>query len=116
MGPKRSFEGWQKQKNRHFTNSKYYKAKHKFWLGLYSLSQVLVYPLFIAALLFYNWWLALAVLGVRMIVQGVIWYKSMRKLNEADLWPYFILLDIWMLFYNLLFIPALIRKPAKSWD
>jgi glycosyltransferase involved in cell wall biosynthesis len=114
--PKHSFGEWQKQKNRHYTTSKYYKRKHKFWLGLYSLSQVLVYPLFIAALLFYNWWLALAVLAVRMLVQGFIWYKSMRKLNEADLWPYFILLDIWMLFYNLLFIPALIRKPAKSWD
>jgi len=114
--PKRSFAEWQKQKYRHYTTSKYYKSRHKFLLGLYSFSQVMIYPLFITALLFYNWWLALAVLGLRIIIQAAVWYKSMHKLNEADLWPYFILLDIWMFFYYLLFTPALFKKPAKNWS
>jgi glycosyltransferase involved in cell wall biosynthesis len=114
--PKLSFGEWQKQKYRHYTTSKYYKPKHKFLLGLYSFSQILVYPLFVAALLFYTWWLALAVLVLRMIVQGAVWRNTMKKLNEADLWPYFIFLDIWMLFYYLLFTPALFKKPAKNWN
>jgi len=106
---------WQKQKFRHYTTSKYYKAKHKFLLGLYSLTQVLLYPFTLAAILFYNWWLALALFALRMIVLGIVWFKSMKKLNEADLFPYFIFLDIWMSFYFFLFTPALWRRPAKEW-
>ena len=114
--PEKTWDSWQKQKYRHYTTSKYYKGKHKFWLGLYSVTQMLVYPLCIAAALFYVWWLALAVFGLRLIVQGIVLYKSMHKLNEADLWPYFILLDIWMFFYYLLYAPALFKKPAKNWN
>lgn len=114
--PKTSWSEWQKQKFRHYTTAKYYRSKHKFLLGLYSTSQVLIYPFLLAAILFYNWWLALAVFGLRLIVQAVIWNKSMKQLNEADLFPYFILLDIWMFFYYLLFTPALWRKPAKTWN
>ena len=106
---------WQRQKYRHFTTSKFYKGKHKFLLGLYSLSQVLIYPVTIAAILSYNWWLVLALFALRMIVQGIVWFKSMKKLNEADLFPYFIFLDIWMSFYFLLFAPALWKRPAKKW-
>ena len=114
--PEKTWSSWQRQKFRHYTTSKYYKGKHKFWLGLYSLTQVLVYPLAIAAALFYVWWLALAVFGLRLIIQGIVWYKSMKKLNEADLWPWFVLLDIWMVFYYLLYAPALFKKPAKTWN
>lgn len=106
---------WQKQKYRHYTTSKYYRNKHKILLALYSLSQVLLYPAAIAAAIFYNWWLVLYIFGFRMLVQSAIWYKSMRKLNEADLFPYFILLDIWMSIYYLLFARSLWKKPADRW-
>ena len=77
---------------------------------------MLVYPAGVAAALFYCWWLALAVFGLRLIVQGIVWNKSMKKLNEGDLWPWFLLLDIWLFFYSLLFVPALWKKPAKTWN
>jgi hypothetical protein len=67
-------------------------------------------------LIFYVWWQVLAVFGLRLIIQGIIWYKAMKKLNEADLWPYYIFLDIWLFFYYLLFAPALWKKPAKNWN
>lgn len=114
--PEKTWSNWQRQKFRHYTTSKYYKGKHKFWLGLYSLTQMLVYPFCIAAALFYVWWLALAVFGLRLIIQGIIWHNCMKKLNEADLWPWFIFLDIWMFFYYLLYAPALFKKPAKNWN
>lgn len=114
--PARSWGEWQKQKYRHYTTSKYYKAGHKFILGLYSLTQVLVYPAGIAAALMYCWWMALAVFGVRLLVQAAVWNKTMKRLNESDLWPWFLFLDIWMFFYYLLFVPALWKKPAKSWN
>jgi len=114
--PAPTWKIWSKQKFRHYTTSKYYKSKHKFWLGLYSLSHVLLFPFLIAALVFYVWWIVLAVFGLRMLVQGIIWRKSMEKLNEADLWPLFIFFDIWTFFYYLLYFPALWKKPAKTWD
>ncbi|HEY6975098.1 MAG TPA: glycosyltransferase [Chitinophagaceae bacterium] len=114
--PAPTWKIWSKQKFRHYTTSKYYKGKHKFWLGLYSLSQVLLFPFLIAALVFYIWWIALAVFGLRMLLQGIIWRKSMEKLNEADLWPLFIFFDIWTFFYYLLYFPALWKKPAKTWN
>src|SRR6201991_4600350 len=41
--PKKTFGDWIRQKNRHFTTSKYYKPNHKFLLGLYSASHFLFY-------------------------------------------------------------------------
>ncbi len=113
--PQKTWTAWQKQKSRHYTTAKYYKGKHKLWLGLYSFTQILVYPFAVAAAIFYCWWLVLAVFGLRIIVQAVIFYKSMQKLNEKDLWPFFLFFDLWMFFYYLLFVPALWRKPAKTW-
>ena len=114
--PERNWRLWQKQKQRHYTTAKYYKTKHKFMLGLYSFTQILIFPACIAAAIFYNWWLSLSVFGVRLIVQSIIYYNAMKKLNEKDLWPFFILFDVWMFFYLLLFTPSLWRKPAKNWN
>jgi hypothetical protein len=75
----------------------------------------LIYPFALAAILFYNWWLALALFALRLIILGIVWFKSMKKLNEADLFPYFIFLDIWISIYFILFAPALWRRPAKEW-
>jgi hypothetical protein len=114
--PKKTMGDWMKQKYRHYTTTKYYKAKHKFWLGLYSISFGLLFPAFIVAALFFNWWMALLVLCFRWLVQGVIYYKSMKKLNETDLFPFFILLDIWMFLYYIITLPSLWRKPKQKWD
>lgn len=109
-----TFKKWQRQKFRHYTTAKYYKPKYKFLLGLYSLSHTLIYPLVIATAIFYNVWIALGIYVIRTMIVGITWYKSMKKLNEADLWPLFLIFDIWLFFYNILFAPALWRKP-NTW-
>jgi glycosyltransferase involved in cell wall biosynthesis len=114
--PKKNWAGWISQKTRHYTTAKFYKPKHKFLLTLYSLTNFLVYPLGIAAAMFYNWWLALAVFCIRLIVQATVWYKAMRKLNEPDLFPLFLFFDVWMFIYYFLFAPALMRKPKPTWN
>lgn len=114
--PAKTWSGWKKQKNRHYTTSKYYTRKHKTWLGLFSLTQVMLYPLLIASIVFYSWWLALSVYAVRLIIQAIILYKTMQKLNEKDLWPFFLFYDIWMFFYYILFFPSLWKKPKKTWN
>jgi glycosyltransferase involved in cell wall biosynthesis len=114
--PKKSWGDWMTQKYRHYTTSKYYKGAHKFLLGLYSLTLFLVYPLLAVSVLFFNWWMPLAVFGIRLLVQAIIFFKSMQKLNEADLWPWFLLLDIWMFFYYIFTIPAIWKAPRRNWN
>ncbi len=114
--PKRRWSDWMTQKYRHYTTGRYYKPKHKFLLGLYSLSLFWIYPLLAVSIIFFNWWIALAVYGVRLIVQGIVYYKSMKQLNESDLLPWFVLLDIWMFFYFIFTLPAIWKAPRKNWD
>jgi hypothetical protein len=113
--PKTTWASWIKQKYRHYTTSKYYKFKHKFLLGLYDLSFFFLYPLLALSILFFNWWMALCVYGVRFLIQILVHAKSMKKLNETDLIPYLLFFDIWMFFYYLLFSFALFKRPDKTW-
>lgn len=113
--PPKTWEQWKKQKSRHYSTSKYYKPVHKFLLGLYALSQFAFYPLLIATLFFFSWKIALIIFGIRFLLQGFIFYKTMIKLDEKDLFPIFWLLDIWMFFYYFIFSFSLLRKPRKTW-
>ncbi len=115
--PKTTFKDWMTQKYRHYTTSKFYKKKHVFLLGLYSLSQFLVYPSLILALVFTKAYVLLIGLwAFRMILQGLILRGAMKKLNELDLWPWFILLDIWSFFYYLFTLPSVWKSPQKNWN
>jgi glycosyltransferase involved in cell wall biosynthesis len=114
--PHTSWDNWMQQKNRHYTTAKYYKSSHKFLLSFYSATQTLIYPLTIATAIFFNWYIAVSIFALRLIVQSIIWYKCMKKLNEADLFPLFLFFDIWMFAYNLFFFPSLFKKPSRKWD
>jgi hypothetical protein len=114
--PKRSFGDWLRQKTRHYSTARYYKKGNKFLLAIYSLSQFLFYPLLIVTALVYSWKLALMIFGIRFLLQSFIFFKAMKKLNEADLWPWFLFFDIWMFFYYIIFAPSLWKKPRVSWN
>jgi glycosyltransferase involved in cell wall biosynthesis len=114
--PKKIWRDWVRQKTRHYSTGRFYKGRHRFLLGLYSVSHFLFYPLFIISLLFSDWRIVLGIFLLRFITQAWLFYKSMEKLNEKDLWPWWWLLDIWMFLYYLIFAPALWKKPRKSWN
>lgn len=114
--PKQSWKAWMNQKTRHYSTSRYYRPRHKFLLGLYSLSSFLFYPLLAVAAIFYDWKLALIIFGARFLVQGVVYYFSMKKLNEKDLFPLFLFFDLWMFFYYIIFAPALWKRPRQTWN
>ncbi len=111
----KNFSAWWRQKSRHYSTSRFYKTKHQVLLGLYAFSQFLFYPLLAASIIFYCWWLPLSVFGLRFITQAIVSYKTMKKLNEQDLFPMFWLLDIWQFFYYLIFSITLIKKPRNIW-
>jgi hypothetical protein len=115
--PKTTFQDWMNQKYRHYTTSKYYKTSHAALLGLFAFSQFLVYPIFIAALILTQQYIILISLwALRLIVQGSILRGTMKKLNELDLWPWFILFDFWSMFYYLFTLPSVWKAPQKNWN
>ena len=115
--PKTNLHDWMNQKYRHYTTSKYYKLSHATLLAFYAISQFLVYPLLITALVFTKEYILLASLwGARLLIQGTILRSTMKKLNELDLWPWFILFDFWSIFYYLLTLPSVWKAPKKNWN
>lgn len=113
--PAISWKGWFGQKSRHYSTGRYYQPVHKFLLGLYSLTHFLFYPFFGASLFFGEWKLSLIIFGCRFLVQGIITFMCAKKLNERDLFPWFLFFDIWMMIYYLVFSFSIIRKPRPSW-
>lgn len=111
----KTWKSWIRQKNRHYSTGKYYKPIHKFLLGLYTLSHFLFYPLLAVSLIFFNWQMALIVFGARFLVQAIILYPCMKKLDEQKMYPWFFIIDIWMFFYYLIFAAAVFKKPKKVW-
>ena len=115
--PKTSLHDWMNQKYRHYTTSKYYKLSHATLLAFYAISQFLVYPILITALILTKEYILLASLwSIRMLVQGTILRSTMKKLNELDLWPWFILFDFWSIFYYLFTLPSVWKAPQKNWN
>lgn len=114
--PKQTWKDWMRQKNRHYTTGKFYKTSDKFLLGLYTFSFFLFYPLLFVSIIFFDWRWSLPVFGVRLITQAIIWKKAMKRLNESDLFPWFIFWDVWMFCYYIIFAPALWKKPKKNWN
>lgn len=111
----KTWKSWIRQKNRHYSTGKYYKPLHKFLLGLYTLSHFLFYPLLAVSLIFFNWQMVLIVFGTRFLVQAIILYPCMKKLDEQKMYPWFLIIDIWMFFYYLIFAAAVFKKPKKVW-
>ena len=113
--PPKTFEQWRRQKTRHYSTARFYKKYHQFLLGMYAFTHFMFYPLFVLSIIFFDWRLSLGVFALRMIVQGFVWYKTMNRLNEKDLFPIFWLLDIWQFFYYIIFSFALVKKPRSTW-
>ncbi len=111
----KTWKQWIRQKKRHYTTSKYYKAGHKFLLGLYAFTLFVFYPLFVLALFIFDWRITLGVFGIRFLLQAFIIFKTTKKLDERDLFPWFVFFDVWMFFYYLFFATSIFKKPAKKW-
>jgi hypothetical protein len=113
---KKTWSAWRIQKARHYSTSSYYKEAHKFLLGMYALSHFLYYPLLVTSLFYCIWWHVAIVFGIRLLIQAIVYYRSMKKLNEKDLFWWFPFLDFWQWMYYLLFFNTLFKKPRQSWN
>jgi glycosyltransferase involved in cell wall biosynthesis len=114
--PVNTWAKWIKQKNRHYTTGKYYKPLHKFLLGLYSFTHFVFFPLLVISCIVFSWKLGLLVFAFRFIIQSIVFYPAMKKLQEQDLYRWLLFFDLWMFFHYLIFSVALIKKPKQAWN
>ena len=114
--PPNSWKEWMSQKRRHNGTGKYYKFKHKWLLGWYMITHVLFYPSLVLGFLIFDWKIMLGIFLVRLLVQSIVFYRAMKKLGEKDLFPFFLLWDLWMFFYYIYFMSALWKKPKPHWS
>jgi hypothetical protein len=114
--PAKKWSEWLSQKERHNATGKYYKSEHKWMLGLYMFCQFLFYPLLVVAALTFDWRWVVGVLGLKLLVQGLVFFKSMKRLGESDLFFLFPLWDVWMFFYYLIFMSSLWKTPKNQWN
>lgn len=113
--PKTKWKHWFNQKTRHMSTGKHYKFGHKFLLGLFSLSHFLFYPALVAALFYPPMLLiTLYILGGKILIQSVITYLALKRLDEKDLFWYAGLMDILMFLYYIIFTPALFFNKGRT--
>ncbi|OFY15756.1 MAG: hypothetical protein A2X02_00200 [Bacteroidetes bacterium GWF2_29_10] len=113
--PKPSFYSWVLQKRRHFSTSYHYKFFHRVLLGLLGLSSLIFYMLLLILLLInFQTTFLIIIFGAKFISQTVVFYLTMNKLNEKDLFWYFIVFDLFMIFINpVILISGLLFKKNK---
>jgi cellulose synthase/poly-beta-1,6-N-acetylglucosamine synthase-like glycosyltransferase len=83
---KRTFKAWFRQKRRHVTTFKLYNKASKFRLTMISLSQYLFFMGFVAVLVLqFQPIVVLSLFALRLLIQMIIFNKSMKQLSEKDL-------------------------------
>jgi cellulose synthase/poly-beta-1,6-N-acetylglucosamine synthase-like glycosyltransferase len=83
---KTTLKGWLRQKRRHVTTFKHYNAGSKFRLMMMSGSQFLFFAGFIAVLILqFQPIMVLSLFALRLLIQIIIFNKSMKQLAEKDL-------------------------------
>lgn len=113
--PKKTFREWITQKRRHIHVAKYYKISHRFFLGIFYLSQILFITLAILLLILqYEWALVGYVIGVRYLINWVVVGKLAFSLQEKDIAFLYPFHELFLTFFQLsIFISNLIAKPRR---
>lgn len=113
--PKTSLDQWIRQKRRHLQTGSYYKPVHKFVLGLFAFTQTFYWALAITLLvLWYQPYVVLGIIGLRLFTQLLVTGKVMKKLSETGfllLVPFFEL--FLMIISPILAFANLLSKPVK---
>ena len=83
---KKTLKDWFRQKRRHVTTFKHYNSGSKFRLMMMSGSQLLFFAGFIALLILqFQPIIVLSLFALRLLIQIIIFNKSMKQLAEKDL-------------------------------
>jgi len=113
--PKTSWEGWANQKQRHLSTARHYRGIHKFLLALLPTMHIIFYLFLVLTLMYSHYWqYAISLLLARWVIEGLVFFSAMRRLNEKDIFSFFPLFDLLLLVYYIRFAsPALVNKTSK---
>ena len=113
--PKTSFKDWWVQKRRHLTTWKYYRRRFKWLLGMWSVSQLLFFALFVVLLAAgFNIMTVLGVFLLRIVSYLLITKLSMNRLHEKKLLLFSPIAEVFlMLFYPLVSMVNMVSKPDR---
>ncbi|MGZ4077115.1 MAG: glycosyltransferase [Bacteroidia bacterium] len=109
---KRTFKAWFRQKRRHVTTFKHYNSGSKFRLMMMSMSQYLFFASFITALILrFQPVILISLFALRLLIQIIIFNKSMKQLAEKDLLLLSPIIELTLLFvYPLITISNMLMK------
>ena len=112
---KKTIKDWIRQKRRHVTTFNQYKTGSKFRLIMLSSSQYLLFTTFIILLIIqFQPIIVLSVFVLRLIVQILVFNKSMKLLSEKDLLVFSPFIElILMVFYPLITLLNMFNKTNK---
>jgi poly-beta-1,6-N-acetyl-D-glucosamine synthase len=115
---KRSLHEWFTQKKRHMTTSRRYRFRHKFLLGMETISRGLFYMMMMILLFFKFYYpVVLGLVLVRMLVQLSIYKIVINKLKERNIWLPSILFDVISLFINfIIYLSSSISARKLKWN
>lgn len=99
--PKETSKSWQIQKTRHYSTAKLYKPKHRIFLAIYYIFNLLFWILAPLALVSEYWEYGLAILLIRFLVQYIVIGKAAKKLKESDLIPWIVFFEIFLVLSQL---------------
>jgi cellulose synthase/poly-beta-1,6-N-acetylglucosamine synthase-like glycosyltransferase len=113
-----TWSAWMKQKKRHQSTGKYYRAKHKFLLLLEPVSYYFMFIAAVASIVIqYNLLIILSALFLRACYQIGILHSIAKKLSEKDMGWKFPLLEIihkFILLPIFAFYTLFVKKPKWS--
>tara|TARA_R110000787_G_scaffold271939_1_gene379210 strand:+ start:11340 stop:12446 length:1107 start_codon:yes stop_codon:yes gene_type:complete len=104
---------WFRQKRRHVSTSSHYKAKHKFFLGLFYSSKLLFLVLIPVILVFKLDYITSSLLASYIILNYLVIGFSGKKLNERNTVYFLPFLEVFLvLFQFAIFISNTVSKPT----
>jgi cellulose synthase/poly-beta-1,6-N-acetylglucosamine synthase-like glycosyltransferase len=114
--PKEQWDEWLYQKRRHMTTAVHYKTKHIFLLNLFQVSQIVFYILFTVLIVLNQWMLwVLSIFGIRLLLNGIIHFKAMKRLKTLDIFIWHPFFDVLYLLYYLVMLPGIFNKKQNPW-
>lgn len=103
---------WFRQKRRHISTAKHYRFQHRFLLGLFYTSKLLLFALFIALLLISNWIIPTTILTGYYVIQFLVMSFAAKKLNDLKVILFLPLLEICLLIFHFaIFMANTVSKP-----
>lgn len=99
--PRETWSAWWLQKRRHLSSGNYYRLSSKLFLGIFTLTHLLLYLSFFVVLSMKTmYWLALCGILIKWTIHLSIIRVVLRKLNEHDLLLFSLLGDLFTPFFN----------------